>query len=64
MTLYLGFLFTILIAWNLGQTGQSRVRTKDIMAAESYKKMYGDMKTFWNITIMSVRLFSTRLEIS
>jgi hypothetical protein len=52
------------IARNVGHDGGPRERTKVIMAAKSYKKMYGYMKTVSNITIMSLRLFSTRLEIS
>ena len=39
-----------------------RVRTKAIMAANSYKKMYGDKETCSNISIMSLRVFGARLE--
>ena len=31
------------------------MRTKAIMAANSYKKMYGDKETFSNVSIMSLR---------
>ena len=33
-----------------------------IMAANSYKKMYGDKETSSNISIMSLRVFGARLE--
>ena len=39
-----------------------RVRTKAIMAAKSYKEMYGNKETFSNISIMSLRVFAARLE--
>ena len=39
-----------------------RVRTKAIMAAKSYKEMYGNKETFSNISIMSLRVFGARLE--
>ena len=32
------------------------------MAANSYKKMYGDKETFSNISITSSRVFGARLE--
>ena len=38
------------------------MRTKAIMAANSYKKMYGDKETCSNISIMSLRIFGARLE--
>ena len=46
----------------LGTRWRLRVRTKAIMAANSYKKMYGDMETCSNISIMSLRIFGARLE--
>ena len=46
----------------LGTKWRSRVRTKATMAANSYKKMYGDNETFSNISIMSLRIFGARLE--
>ena len=36
--------------------------TKAIIAANSYKKMYGDMETCSNVSIMSLRIFGARLE--
>ena len=46
----------------LGTRWRSRVRTKAIMAENSYKKMYGDKETCSNISIMSLRVFGARLE--
>ena len=46
----------------LGTRWRLRVRTKATMAANSYKKMYGEKETFSNISIMSSRVFGTRLE--
>ena len=46
----------------LGTRWRLRVRTKATMAANSYKKMYGDKETFSNISIMSSRVFGARLE--
>ena len=46
----------------LGTRWRLRVRTKAIMAANSYKKMYGDKETCSNISIMSLRIFGARLE--
>ena len=46
----------------LGTRWRLRVRTKAIMAANSYKKMYGDKETCSNISIMSLRVFGARLE--
>ena len=46
----------------LGTRWRLRVRTKAIMAANSYKKMYGDKETCSNISIMSLRDFGARLE--
>ena len=46
----------------LGTKWRLRVRTKATMAANSYKKMYGDNETFSNISIMSLRIFGARLE--
>ena len=46
----------------LGTRWRLRVRTKAIMAAISYKKMYGDKETCSNISIMSLRAFGARLE--
>ena len=46
----------------LGTRWRLRVRTKVTMAANSYKKMYGDKETFSNISIMSSRVFGARLE--
>ena len=46
----------------LGTRWRSRVRTKAIMAANSYKKMYGDKETCSNISILSSRVFGARLE--
>ena len=46
----------------LGTRWRLRVRTKATMAANSYKKMYGDNETFSNISIMSSRVFGARLE--
>ena len=45
-----------------GTRWQLRVRTKVIMAAKSYKEMYGNKETFSNISIMSLRVFGARLE--
>ena len=45
-----------------GTRWRLRVRTKAIMAAKSYKKMYGNKETFSNISIMSLRVFGARLE--
>ena len=39
-----------------------RVRTRAIMAAKSYKEIYGNKETFSNISIMSLRVFGARLE--
>ena len=38
------------------------MRTKAIMAANSYKKMYGDKDTCSNVSIMNLRIFGARLE--
>ena len=46
----------------LGTKWRLRVRTKATMAANSYKKMYGDNETCSNISIMSLRIFGARLE--
>ena len=46
----------------LGTRWRLRVRAKAIMAANSYKKMYGDKETCSNISIMSLRVFGARLE--
>ena len=46
----------------LGTRWRLRLRTKAIMAANSYKKMYGDKETCSNISIMSLRIFGARLE--
>ena len=46
----------------LGTRWRLRLRTKATMAANSYKKMYGDKETFSNISIMSSRVFGARLE--
>ena len=46
----------------LGTRWWLRVRTKATMAANSYKKMYGDKETFTYISIMSSRVFGARLE--
>ena len=46
----------------LGTRWRLRVRTKTIMAANSYKKMHGDKETCSNISIMSLRVFGARLE--
>ena len=46
----------------LGTRWRLRVRTKATMAANSYKKMYGEKETFSNISIMSSRVFGARLE--
>ena len=46
----------------LGTRWRLRVRTKAIMAANSYKKMYGDKETCSNISIMSLRAFGARFE--
>ena len=46
----------------LGTRWRLRVRTKATMAANSYKKMYGDNETFSNISIISSRVFGARLE--
>ena len=46
----------------LGTRWRLRVRTKAIMAANSYKKMYGDKETCSNISILSSRVFGARLE--
>ena len=46
----------------LGTRWRLRVRTKAIMAANSYKKMYGDKEPCSNISIMSLRVFGARLE--
>ena len=45
-----------------GTRWRLRVRTKAIMAAKSYKEMYGNKETFSNISIMSLRVFGARLE--
>ena len=45
-----------------GTRWRLRVRTKAIMAAKSYKEMYGNKETFSNISIMSLRVFGVRLE--
>ena len=45
-----------------GTRWRLRVRTKATMAANSYKNMYGDKKTFSNISIMSSRVFGARIE--
>ncbi|XP_068721403.1 uncharacterized protein [Montipora capricornis] len=42
----------------LGTRWRLRVRTKAIMAANSYKKMYGDKETCSNTSIMSLRIFN------
>ena len=49
-------------AKELGTKWRLRVRTKATMAANSYKKMYGDNATCSNISIMSLRIFGARLE--
>ena len=46
----------------LGTRWRLRVRTKAIMAANSYKKMYGDKEPYSNISIMCLRVFGARLE--
>ena len=46
----------------LGTRWRLRVRTKATMAANSYKKMYGEKETFSNISILSSRVFGARLE--
>ena len=46
----------------LGTRWRLRVRSKATMAANSYKKMYGDNETFSNISIISSRVFGARLE--
>ena len=46
----------------LGTGWHLRMRTKAIMAANSYKKMYGEKETCSNISIMSLRVFGARLE--
>ena len=46
----------------LGTRWRLRVRTKATMAANSYKKMYGEKETFSNISIMNSRVFGARLE--
>ena len=45
-----------------GTRWRLRLRTKVIMAAKSYKEMYGNKETFSNISIMSLRVFGARLE--
>ena len=45
-----------------GTRWRLRPRTKVIMAAKSYKEMYGNKETFSNISIMSLRVFGARLE--
>ena len=45
-----------------GTRWRLRVRTKAIMAANPYKKMYGDKETCSNTSIMSLRIFGARLE--
>ena len=45
-----------------GTRWRLRVRTKAIMAAKSYKEMYGNKEAFSNISIMSLRVFGARLE--
>ena len=55
-------LITVLHYQKLGTRWRLRVRTKATMAANSHKKMYGDKKTFLNISIMSSRVFGARLE--
>ena len=45
-----------------GTRWRLRVRTKAIMAAKSYKEMYGNKETFSDISIMSLRVFGARLE--
>ena len=54
--------FTLAHCQKLGTRWRLRVRTKAIMAANSYKKMYGDKETCSNISIMSLRVFGARLE--
>ena len=46
----------------LGTRWRLHVCTEAIMAANSYKKIYGDMETCSNISIMSLRIFGARLE--
>ena len=46
----------------LGTGWRLRVRSKATMAANSYKKMYGEKETFSNISIISSRVFGARLE--
>ena len=46
----------------LGTRWRLRVRIKATMAANSYKKMYGEKETFPNISTMSSRVFGARLE--
>ena len=57
-----GFFVTPPHCQKLGTRWQLRVRTKAIMAANSYKKMYGDKETCSNISVMSLRIFDARLE--
>ena len=57
------FLFSFVThCQKLGTRWRLRVRTKATMAANSYKKMYGDNETFSNISIISSRVFGARLE--